>query len=729
MSETPIRAARFRPKARMAKILGEQLIRDNTVGLMELIKNSYDADATHVTVELRGLGSREGTTIIVCDDGTGMTESDIRGPWFEPANASKESQKTDGTRTVKGRLPLGEKGVGRFAAQKLGRTLELVTRPAGSELEHVVRVNWDAYDDDTLYMDEVEVPIAARPPEVFLDKEHGTCLIMRGAREPWRRDDLQRFQASLIRLVSPRSGVEEFDVTFVCPEFPELESLDRHDTLDRYQYRIDCIVDDDGIAQYEYRQRQPDGTEVLVEEEQNLWAQTHPDDWTERRPACGALCVQMSAWLLKADLLREYGLNRDQLKVLGGVSIYRDGFRVLPYGDEGDDWLGLDQRRINVPAARLGNRQIIGIVELNQDANQDLIDKTNREGLQENQAYFDLKALVLGVLQILERHSLEQRQSVKHQSTPKVELESRIKDLEETIQRITGETDGDPQAAATDTVKADDPQETPLPPQGMVLVQADELRQLEEQASVIRESVAEIHEEQEHERETFLHLLGVGLASERFAHEFDRLVDRSSKCVQSLKFAGVGDEDSLRQLDTAINTLRNEIRLMGALRYVRRSQKAKDVSVRETVELVLVGHDERLRSNGIRLDCKLSDDFSVYISQASLAQIIDNIVDNSVYWLQQKMEKDDRELRVVLSATDKSIVISNNGPGVNPSVKSRLFRVPFVSDKHEGRGVGMYIAGEIVRRAGGAITLASSEDVRALDGAGFVVTLPSGSTQ
>src|SRR5438874_2302755 len=135
-----IETARFRPRARMVEILGEHLIRDNTVGLMELVKNGYDADAQIVRVELHDLHTQLETTVIVQDDGMGMTEEIIRGPWFEPAHGGKESQKDAGVRTSLGRLPLGEKGVGRFAAQKLGHRLELVSRPASEQVEFVVNI-------------------------------------------------------------------------------------------------------------------------------------------------------------------------------------------------------------------------------------------------------------------------------------------------------------------------------------------------------------------------------------------------------------------------------------------------------------------------------------------------------------------------------------------------------------------------------------------------------------
>src|SRR5712691_331163 len=129
-----VRTGRIRPRARMVKIIGEDLIRDNTVGLMELVKNGYDADARIVRVELHHLQTPQETVIIVEDDGIGMTEEAICGPWFEPAHGGKEHQKETGTRTPLGRLPLGEKGVGRFAAQRLGHKLELVSRPANEQV-------------------------------------------------------------------------------------------------------------------------------------------------------------------------------------------------------------------------------------------------------------------------------------------------------------------------------------------------------------------------------------------------------------------------------------------------------------------------------------------------------------------------------------------------------------------------------------------------------------------
>lgn len=147
----------FAPRARLVSVLGEQLIRDARVGLLELVKNSYDADASTVTVELRGLASPETTEIIITDNGDGMDKETVLRKWLEPATGHKAEAKKAKVRTPKyNRLPLGEKGVGRFAAHRLGHELEMITRKAGAP-EVVVRIDWDKFDDHTAYLYQIEV--------------------------------------------------------------------------------------------------------------------------------------------------------------------------------------------------------------------------------------------------------------------------------------------------------------------------------------------------------------------------------------------------------------------------------------------------------------------------------------------------------------------------------------------------------------------------------------------
>src|SRR6266851_1323764 len=132
----------FRPRARLVSILGEHLISDQAVGLIELVKNAYDADASEAMVELDNLADPERASIVVADDGSGMTLDDLMTKWLSPAVDHKDLKKRHGERTSQGRLPIGEKGVGRFAVHHLGRRLSMVTRAAGSD-ELLLEIDWD----------------------------------------------------------------------------------------------------------------------------------------------------------------------------------------------------------------------------------------------------------------------------------------------------------------------------------------------------------------------------------------------------------------------------------------------------------------------------------------------------------------------------------------------------------------------------------------------------------
>lgn len=259
MTELPILrkgTETFRPRARLVSVLGEQLIRDATVGLLELVKNGYDADANHVTVKLLSLSNPNETVVVVEDDGCGMDLDTILYKWLEPATGHKEEAKKREERTLKGRLPLGEKGVGRFAAHKLGHELKLISRARNEDgtlnnVEVVVKIPWDKFDDPNVYLSNVRINYEERFPQHFIDCS-GTYMEMRQARSKWNKRDVERVSRMLRRLMSPFKTPESFSVALKCPDFPQYENLDATELLNTAHARMSFLVDEYGIAQYEY---------------------------------------------------------------------------------------------------------------------------------------------------------------------------------------------------------------------------------------------------------------------------------------------------------------------------------------------------------------------------------------------------------------------------------------------------------------------------------------------
>ncbi len=204
----------FRPRARLLKLIGEELISDEVVAVSELVKNAHDADASEAVIAFRQVTGAAGE-IDISDDGHGMTLETLLGRWMEPAASTKVGKGRQFTR--RGRRVLGEKGVGRFAADKLARHLEVITRAQGSD-EIAAVIDWDMFDDDSLRLAEVKNRWEVRSAPTI--KKHGTILRMTGLRSIWTERMFRRLSIRLSRLLSP---FREGDAFLYFPRLPHNE--------------------------------------------------------------------------------------------------------------------------------------------------------------------------------------------------------------------------------------------------------------------------------------------------------------------------------------------------------------------------------------------------------------------------------------------------------------------------------------------------------------------------
>ena len=442
----------LRPRARLLRTLGSDLISSDKVALIELVKNSYDADASVVLIRFRGpLKAGEGS-VEVWDDGHGMDTATLQTSWLDIATDTKRRKPhSDGGRRV-----LGEKGIGRLAAARLGEEMLLTTRkPDAAEVK--LLIDWTDFDREDAYLDEIEIAWEVGAPDVFSaegaastafseidvdgwNQGRGTVLqIDRLARE-WTRDDLLELRTALTRLIRPRpqgSGVGSATGESTEPDFQiVLELAEVGDTLEDLagpiepsadlrtpHYRLSGSIDANGSATLHYEQQDPPETQDIGV--MQLW------DLEDRPPQAGPFEFEINVWdrektALQRSLQAANPENtapsasdlkgfRDTMDEVAGISIYRDGFRVLPFGESGDDWLGLDLRRVQSPTLRLSNNQIIGHVFIGADTNESLKDQSNREGILAGVAYADLQYLVRAALNQLERRRYGARHPKKQQ--------------------------------------------------------------------------------------------------------------------------------------------------------------------------------------------------------------------------------------------------------------------------------------------------------------------------
>jgi signal transduction histidine kinase len=653
------------------------------MALVELAKNAYDADAREVVVELHLAGDLETASIEICDDGTGMDLDTLLYAWLEPATEHKRRGRQK-LRTALGRYPLGEKGVGRFAVDKLGSEMTLVTRARGAQQEIHLHVYWDQFDTGR-YLDEIVNRWEVREPQIFRGQTHGTSIRITHLRTAWDAAKVTRVRDGLTRLVSPFAAEGDFKIDLLCEEYPAHSGPINNDFLQHAPYSLTGTVDSTGLLHLE----------SPVSETIDL-RQAMPEQFMKDRqlrlPVCGPFQIKLFIWDLDSVGLRRAAVDRkmrETLRRMCGISIYRDGFRVWPYGTSGDDWLELNQRRVNNPTMRVSTNQIVGIVEINQEHNPDLRDRTSREGLIDTLALHDLKALTLGAIAWLEERRFATRQSG-------IELKSE-------------DEEADPVAEAIRQFRNQSPN-------GEAKAQF-----LDRIASIYNQQL-DAHRARE---ERLLRLASTGLITEQIVTEIARTVSAAGTSIRvarnmARRHTPPGQWlESLEQIESYIYLLGEQLDAMQPL-CTDDAQSQELLDVRTVIQHTATVFAFSLHQAGARLTLKAPRPLTVRMVRVHLLQILVGLFDNALYWLKLTPTGRRPEISVQLSYNPPGFVFADSGPGIRPDLRTAIFQ-PFFTGKKNGHGLGLYLVKTILDRYHFAIYLL--EEPVLLAGANFRVVL------
>lgn len=681
----------FRARARILALLGDQLIGSDHLAIFELVKNAYDADATNATVRLRKINTSE-PIIDVVDDGDGMSLETIRDIWLELANDHRELQRKRRERTkLFGRLPLGEKGVGRFAVHKLGRRIRLVTRPRNSPVEYLVRVDWDSLIQ-TKYLDQTEVEVITREPTYFTGRndrsENGTRIRIEGLRKrTWKRGDARQLYRAITAISSPFESNEAFNAILEVPDHPEwlMDMPDVKALLKMAPWHFTFSFDGRFNWKYEFRSPIPNRLEGRILQAVGDGLLVDAPRGSRSRPVADLLMLDgigpIKGAFVSYDrdrkvlaLLSQNQLLKSFLEQQGGVRVYREGVRVYNYGEPDDDWLQLDIRRVNRPAQRLSRNIVVGAVNLSIESSERLREKTNREGFDQTEAFYRFRTLVTGVIHKFEVERAIDKDRLKvlledgPDSSVKIPVETPIQELRAAIHKDAGST-------------------------------------------VLLPLVDRIENEYQEMRDLLLRAGMTGLNLAVIMHE----VERGIRSIYEAAKAG----SPVVLVEQQSRSLMNLIESLGGL---LREKSRGNVDVRHLVQEAAEISTRRFRRHQIQMsyDLPKETDPPLIIKGSSplLLNALTNLIDNAIYWLRVRWpdQKAGEELvrRIFIGISDdleggRSLVLADNGPGFQdePDVVTK----PFFTRRPDGTGLGLYYASLAMNLSGGTLLFPDKQDL------------------
>jgi signal transduction histidine kinase len=671
----------FKPRARLLLQLGDQLIKNESIALLELVKNSYDADATKVNISMENIDTPDKGIIFLEDNGVGMDMDIIKNVWMEPASDYKEKllEEKKVTKEFK-RLPLGEKGIGRFSVYKLGEEIELITKK-GKNSEILIKINWNDFQNSK-YLDEMSIKIIEREPVVFTGSKTGTKIIIKKLKTPWTKQMVKEVYRSVNSMCSPFDAPDSFVISFHTDKKEWIEGLLSWDEVKDYAlFSVDCEIEGQYINKFNYKftpwpamkKLHPRQITEKNDEVKKVAKMADKDNVAIDLSAAKigkikfkALIFDRDTKVLSLGVQDKRGL-KDYLDINGGIRIYRDGVRVYDYGEPGNDWLDLGTRRINIPTKRISNNIVLGAIHLAREDSTDLEEKTNREGFVDNEAFNVFKAAVLYVLEKIETFREIDKDRIRTFYGPTPASEPVISDLAD-LKKVV------------DTKIKD--------------------KKLKDDISVY---LKRIEADYKYINETLLKSAGAGLNLGVVIHEAEKIIEELVRVIAK-------EKPSAR----IVALVKHLAQLVEGYSVIIRNTGRKTENIKKLIEQAVFNIEFRLDAHKI----EVVQDYSAFKGGTTLhcarnlvIGTILNILDNSIWWLDYGDVKDKK---IYITVTDKipdflSVVIADNGPGF--SLPTEEIVKPFVSAKPDGMGLGLHIAKSVMEAHGGELLFQDEGDV------------------
>ena len=701
--------------------LGRELVGKAETALSELVKNAYDADAKIVDVDFIETEALNGT-LVINDNGIGMTLDQLKKGFMTISSTDKIHNPV--SLRFK-RSKAGKKGIGRFATQRLGKTLTITTQTLESTQAIRLVIDWESYKIDTALT-------SIKNSYEFIEKEkpEGTTLKIEGLREIWLEKDIKNVYRYVSDLLQPDYISDRSKNLGLAKQTDETFKVNFKQILGEQERVIadpDKIIFSKALAVIEgYIDKSHDGfcsvTSASLDVSDDIIEIPHNKKYNEDDEEPEKKYLKLNEVHFKVYYFiyqrEKYYSNISKIELSSiqklsseqaGIRVYRNGFRVLPYGEPNDDWLNIDRRYYNESGtnAPFGNRNLFGFVEII-DPSGDLFEETaSREGIIDSDAYRELtdfihKALEAArdrlryAVQKIKNEIKSNKDSAVDEDVPEKTTNEKLDDLERSVNDIVTSTEDDNENSKK---SKDDAKKA--------------FKAIKEEVAAIMEELGMIRV-----------LAGLGLTIGEFTHEVVQfspsiLGDLSVLSNQSLNEYGI---NSLENVKRTIQVFTSYTSYFNSTVSANVSRELKPQKLDE----VILHFKNIIDADVLKLDIDLKVEYFGYdlitipMHASEWSSILFNLYTNAKKAIRRK--GDPGKLKMVVGKEGKNIYLefADNGDGVPEKNVARIFEAFFTTsspvgfdssdnEKLTGTGLGLKIIKDIIQTYGGTINLIEPE--------------------
>lgn len=668
------------------RLIGRDLITDRVTALFELIKNCYDANATEVTVTFDKVGTFSDQSLIVIEDnGCGMSFNDIRDKWMVIGTSSK--RRSPYSSMPFNRRCVGEKGIGRFAVDKLGETLCILTKQVGTDKLLNVNINWSDYysisqkeTETTKFFTDIENTYQYVPTDDITSS--GTTIKVSKIHDTWSKQDIIRLLRETAKIVSPfEQFTYPFRIHVVAPE-----------------YQIDAWADDYKIDASKLATLSCEITSKNGKQECMLFDETTGTIKVHSTeiPIFGGISMKLYYFDGHArDAFRRKFPNAQ----IDGVKIYRDGIITTPFAEHEEnqdrkrDILGIDKRLWISLFDKVATRELIGVVNITKDDNPQIIDATNRQDFSDTPEYRALKQFILDQIYAFDQYKVYMRDRKRSIETKKIQKAG--KDISNILTKVREITNSRPELSEL----LDPLKQLAKKTEKEIAVAIKEQKDSEEERTRHENMYMRIMSRQE-DAINVTHAVKTSMGKiERQANFFNERFPNEKLNDYFILYA----KQIYREM-VQLNRATDEI-----FDYSKTNLPFTDIDLKQLIEYLVQSYASRFEEQGIKWEVLVEDNLVINCNEMIFYDIVQNITDNAVKSMQTSEVK---KYRCTVKAQEEKLLMdfSDTGCGIPVEKREWVFGIyNTTTEEQGGGGIGLYAVRLRVNALRGKVYVTDSE--------------------